>query len=141
MKFLCSLRISFDSKEEKLLGCIACLFYSPNSLLHAKTRFPLSGGRQASKDRTHPRVSPSQLGLCVQWGILLTLKILFPVISGDVSVYFSGRKPFPVLLKFREKMTSTLCHLYKRKRKTGKCFNYLKMLLLHSDRFKPLCFP
>lgn len=84
--------------------------------------------------------SPPRQRLCDHWGVLSTLRILFPVISVEVSVYFSGRKHFPVLLKFKEKMTSMFCHLYKRQRKIGKCFNYLKMLLLYSDRFKPFYF-
>lgn len=84
--------------------------------------------------------SPPRQRLCDHWGVLSTLRILFPVISVEISVYFSGRKHFPVLLKFKEKMTSMFCHLYKRQRKIGKCFNYLKMLLLYSDRFKPFYF-
>lgn len=62
---LWSLRISFDSEKEKLPGCITCMFYSPNSFLHAKTRFPLSGGRQASKGITHPLWFPLLSWVCV----------------------------------------------------------------------------
>lgn len=59
------LRISFDHEKEKLLGCIACTFYPPNSLPHAKTRFPLPGGRQASEGRTHPPGFPLLGRVCV----------------------------------------------------------------------------
>lgn len=33
---------------------------------------------------------------------------------------FSEMKPYPVLLEFKER-TSMLCHLYRRKKNTGKC--------------------